>query len=176
MSNMIWLSDLLLFSIIVLYVIYSNLKTTTKHAMTCDGDGNGGTLTSSGLLRSIVANWLDARTTTHNLLPLWIANFLGEDRRVTAAIVDDTPSVLGVDASQRITVDSGGGDSVPWQGAMAAAMTRTYAVAAWLCVVLVASGFIVKWEYTVRQTMWCMWYIFLRCRWCGMSFGLKFNQ
>ena len=42
-----------------------------------------------------------------------IANFLGKDRRATVTIVDDTPSVLGVDTLQRITVDSGGGDLAP---------------------------------------------------------------
>ena len=41
-----------------------------------------------------------------------IDNFLGDDRRVTAAAVDGTPSVLGVDASRCIAIDVGGGDSI----------------------------------------------------------------
>ena len=40
-----------------------------------------------------------------------IANFFEDDRRVTAAAVDDTPSVLGVDALRCIAIDVGGGDS-----------------------------------------------------------------
>ena len=41
----------------------------------------------------------------------YIANFLGDDRRMTAPAADDTPSVLGVNASRCIVIDVGGRDS-----------------------------------------------------------------
>ena len=63
---------------------------------------------------------------------------------MTAVAVDNTPSVLGVDASQCIAIDMGGGDSISCQGAIDVTMTGTCADAAWLGVVLRAFDSIVK--------------------------------